>query len=162
MSIVGTGKTDFWHAFLGISMPKIPICYTINFSPTSPVTSKRKWRELRPSEQYEFLCKYIRNVVYPMVDACYFTFELCKSGELHAHGLCYIQDKAERTEYWVSDLRKRVAQDPRARRLARNNYNAVIRSNYIHKCDNVEEWRKYQEKEADKTPLKGYCCVPVV
>lgn len=149
---------NFWRTYLGISTPKIPrehvpICCTINFSPKTKLNSKQIWGELRPIEQYRYLKDYIRNNIYTKVDTCLFGFELCKSGEVHAHGLLIIKDDPSRSHYWVSDLQKQVLQDPRARKLARNNKNLLIRSHYIHKCDDVEAWLKYIMKELGLSPL---------
>lgn len=169
MTIVGDQlNEDFWRTYLGISTPKIPICYTINISPNTVVKYKQdnlkcieKWGALRPLQQRTFLCQYIRDHVYPKVDACQFTFELTKAGEVHAHGLCFIEDKMERSDYWISDLRKQVIQDNYIKKLNKNNPKRIITSNYIHKCDSIESWNGYMFKDIDKTPLLPYVCCPV-
>ena len=169
MSLCGTDKHDFWRNYLGTSTPKIPICYTINISPKQDVKIKTKgkiivvkWGVLRPTEQKDFLTDLIRDHIYPKVDACLFTFELCKSGEVHSHGLCLIQDKLERAQFWLTDLQKQILQDPKFISMCKRNINRVRTMNYIHKCDSIEAWLDYLIKDKDKVPFEPYMCVPAL
>lgn len=154
---------------LGISTQKIPICYTISFSPSTVVRYKHKnkkgivdrWGALRPHQQQEYFHTYINNVIKPKVDEGTFTFELTKAGELHAHGIVFIQDKKERKDFWISDLRKQIIQDPIVQRLSKRRSKIIIHSNYIHSCDNPEEWIDYMFKDKESIPFKPYI-IPII
>lgn len=145
---------QFWHTILGNSMPKILICWTVNLAPNTKVLYKKsriRWGNLRPLEQREyFISTYIPRIVNPCVDAYYFTFELTKSGEVHAHGQCLVYDDPVKQHYWITDIRKMVLQNPLAIQL-RNKY-----ANHICYNDRPDEWGEYLVKDEGKHPLTPY------
>lgn len=167
--IVESIESNFWRTYLGNSTPKIRYAVTLNISPKQEVKMKTKgrmfntlWGVLRPIEQREYLIEYIRNVYKPISDACHFRFELCKSGELHAHGLLIIEDKLERNEYWLSDIRKQVIQNPLVQRLTKRVIRKIITMNHIVFNDKPEEWEEYLIKDIDKHPLPPIYFTPRV
>lgn len=154
-----TSAEDFVGA-LGNPTHKIRLCWTVNLSPNTSIKfkeKKRKWGELRPSEQYVyFRDTYLPGVVRRCVDAYKFTFELTSKGELHMHGLCLIYANPQSAQYWLTDVRKGAAQ--LLKQLTRSNCRF---GNHICLNDRLVEWALYLDKDKGKLPFRPlYFVIP--
>lgn len=158
------GISEEWRTCLGTGTPRQPVrlCWTVNLSPNYIVkwldSDPERWGDMRPAEQVKWLRNvYLHLVVQPLCDAYKFTFELTKSGEIHAHGLVIIFDNTKLSEYYLTNCRKSLT----ARRIrVLNRRGKLLKESDLrtmnHICINHPEkhhtWEEYLDKDRDKIP----------
>ncbi len=140
--------------------------HTISFSTDYKVKCKIKltgkqrtlvWGIMTPDQQYEYLVnKYIPCIVQPTIDKYEYSFELNCKGNVHAHGLIFIEDKnTTREEYWLSDIRNQILQNHLSFVFTgKIKPKLFYRTNYVHKLENVLKWKMYMCKYENRLPYK--------
>lgn len=161
-------ESEEWAAYLlGKSTPTQPIryCWTVNLSPDYSVRHSRgepwiRWSSLTPRQQHLwFHTVFLPDVVRPNCDAYKFTYELCKSGELHCHGSLLVFDKPALEDYYLACMRKSVKPVvyPARSKTAKPLTDKAIRTmNCITKNEAYrhDEWATYLDKDKDKVPFE--------
>lgn len=166
--LLNYSSEENWRAYLGTSAP-IRFAVTINLSPKVLVPAinakgrkvKVQYGLLRPQQQRQALIEYIEKVYKPECDACHFVFELCKSGEVHAHGIVCIEDDKKRCMYWLSDLRKSVGQNQTALSIHKRQSHIRI-ANHIVYNDMPREWEEYLLKDVGNHLLEPIYLIPTM
>lgn len=136
---------------------QIYICATLAYSPKFTFRIgkiKYQWACMTLNQQWSTFHTIIKDAYLPHVHYIECYPELHKSGELHCHMLIIIKDKIEYKDYYLSNLRKLVSQNTHVQRMTKGMKHAIITSNYIHKCDDVDKWINYCKKSCDNIPLK--------
>lgn len=164
--LLNYSSEENWRAYLGISTP-IRLAVTINLSPKVlvPVINEKGKKVkypfglLRPQQQRLALIDYIEKLYRSECDACHFVFELCKSGEVHAHGILCIEDDIQRAKYWEADIRKAILQNQTALTLHKRPSHIRI-ANHIVYNDRPDDWDEYLVKDKGKHLLEPIYLIP--
>lgn len=140
------------HIVLGWSIA-IPDKYLCNVTIHNK-KDKIPYQYLPPDKQYEFMIKYIEEVVTPNVVAGRVSFELNKSGQLHSHIICVIGGSQTTKHYDITCLRKGLLYNSFVKRITKGRN--AHRLNYIHDLTDINSWIEYLDKDIGKTPYPYY------